>query len=96
MTDYSKLDELGVENINQGDHHRLQYVLKSLAAAEELSNDLTWQTELWDGVTVEELLGALIESDYILGVYHEEIYDQDPDFRLRDNLRVEDTDGGSS
>jgi len=67
------LQDLAPENIGYGDTHRLEYVLEKLADADELSRELVWQSELWEGVTVEELLGALIESDWLLESYREQV-----------------------
>lgn len=83
---YSRLDDLEPENIGIGSTERLEYVLEKLDEADELSRDLVWQSELWENVTVEELLGALIEADGLLEAYREQVYDEyDPDCRIRDS-----------
>lgn len=82
---YTDLDDLGVENISTTSTSRLEYVLESLDDADQLKNELAWRSELWAGVSVEELLGALIEADSVLEAYREEAYeDYEPSFRLRD------------
>jgi hypothetical protein len=45
---------------------RLKFVLERLNKADKLEGELTWKTELWDSVTVEELLGALIKADGLI------------------------------
>jgi len=69
----AELQDLAPQNIGYGDTHRLEYVLEKLADADELNRELVWQSELWNGVTVEELLGALIESDWLLESYREQV-----------------------
>lgn len=75
MKPYTKLDDLGAENISPGSTDRLEFVLEQLAEAAELSDGLDWQSRLWGSVTVEELLGALIEADWVLETYREEVYE---------------------
>lgn len=41
---------------------RLDYVLSSLEEAEQISEDVDWDTELWGNCTVEEVIGALVEA----------------------------------
>lgn len=72
---YTRLDDLEPENISAGSTKRLEYVLDQLAEAGELNDGLDWQTKLWPDVTIEELLGALIEADWLLESYREEVYD---------------------
>lgn len=62
----TSLEELGKGNINYYNTHRLEYVLNKLNGAEELENDLTWSSVVWEGCTVEELLGGLIEAEQLL------------------------------
>lgn len=45
---------------------RLEFVLNQVEAADELENDLEWNTEVVDGLTVEELLGGLGEAKHLL------------------------------
>jgi len=70
---YSRLDDLEPENVSIGSTRRLEYVLETLANADELHRELVWQSKLWKGCTVEELLGALIEADWVLESYKEQI-----------------------
>jgi hypothetical protein len=42
---------------------RLGSVLHSLNAANSISEEVNWQTELWPGTTVEEVIGALVEAE---------------------------------
>lgn len=65
----NRLDPLGTEDIEMGSTDRLITVLKQLEEADELSGDIRQNSELWDGVTVEKLLGALVEADGMLASY---------------------------
>lgn len=67
----SSLEELGVDNIRFWSTKRLKYVLEKLDEADELSRELVWKSELWENVTVEEMLGALIEADRLLARHEE-------------------------
>lgn len=64
MTD--DLTDLRKENIDPSSTRRLEYVLKTLNDADELSGDLTWVSDVWEDCTVEELLGGLIETENLL------------------------------
>jgi len=86
---YSSLDELEPENISSGSTDRLEFVLERLSEANSLENDLVWQSEIWNDVTVEELLGALIEADRLLEHYNEIRYAEDGmkyecDYRIKE------------
>lgn len=63
---YTRLDDLEKKKIATGPTKRLEYILKTLNEADELNGPLCWQTELWEGCTVEELLGGLIEAERFL------------------------------
>jgi len=65
----SSLEDLAKENISPLGTDRLEYVLKTLNDADELEGDLVWKSKVWEDCTVEELLGALIEAEYLLGWY---------------------------
>lgn len=80
---HTRLDDLGQENISPGSTARLEYALDQLAEAEELNEGFDWKTKLWPHVTIEELLGALIEADWLLESYREQTvegYEPDPRF----------------
>ena len=42
---------------------RFGAVLSALDEAEKLHEDVEWRTQLVDGVTVEEVIGALVEAE---------------------------------
>lgn len=63
---YTRLDDLEKEKISKTSTYRLQYVIDSLDRADDLNGDLTWQTKIWGGCTIEELLGGLIEAENVL------------------------------
>jgi len=63
---YARLDDLEKQNISPTSRRRLEYVLRTLNEADELNGNLCWSTEVWDGCTVEELLGGLIEAENLL------------------------------
>lgn len=63
---YTALDDLERELISPYSTERLEYVLKTLDEAEELNGNLCWKTAIWEGCTIEELLGGLIEAEYLL------------------------------
>lgn len=80
---YARLDELEAGNVGTGSTARLEYALDQLAEAEELNEGFDWKTELWPHVTVEELLGALIEADWLLESYREQTVDgYEPELRI--------------
>lgn len=54
---------------------RLQYVIDRLQEADELESDLTWGSDIAEGVTVEELLGALGEAMHLID-YVDELEEQ--------------------
>lgn len=64
---HTALDDLARANIDRASTKRLEYILSSLDEADELNGPLCWQTEIWDGCTIEELIGALIEAENLLG-----------------------------
>jgi hypothetical protein len=71
---HTDLEDLACENVNFGSTDRLEFVLEQLAESDELRPGLQWSTYLWDSVTVEELIGALLEADHVLGLYREQAY----------------------
>lgn len=80
---HTRLDDLGHEHISPGSTARIEYALDQLAEAEELNEGLHWKTKLWDHVTIEELLGALIEADWLLESYREQTVEgYEPDRRF--------------
>lgn len=83
MKPYTRLDDLEAGNVTPGSTDRLEFVLEQLNEAEELADGLDWQSRVWESVTVEELLGALIEADWILESYREETSDgYEPELRI--------------
>lgn len=42
---------------------RLEYVLDTLEGSDGFSEDLGWKTEVTDGVTLEELIGAAVDAE---------------------------------
>lgn len=62
----TSLDELYEGGIERGSTRRLEYVIESLGEAEELSDGLIWQSEIWEALTIEELIGGLLEAQYLL------------------------------
>lgn len=80
---YDRLDDLEAENVSPGSTDRLEFALEQLADADELDSGLDWQSRVWGSVTVEELLGALIEADWLLESYREETgMDYEPELRI--------------
>lgn len=63
MADSLDLTDERKREIQRDSTDRLEFVLESLNDADELSSDVDWQTELWSGCTVEEVLGALVEAE---------------------------------
>ncbi|MCG1002889.1 MULTISPECIES: hypothetical protein [Halobacterium] len=63
MTDSLDLTESKRDKLQGDSTDRLGYVLQSLHEADEISDDVDWETELWDGCTVEEVIGALVEAE---------------------------------
>lgn len=68
-TEYTSLSKLEPNRAN--DEQFLMYVLRKLEEAEQLKHGLCWKCEIWDGVTVEELIGGLLVADHKL--VHEKI-----------------------
>lgn len=54
---------------------RLNYVISQLQEADELESELTWRSDVAEGVTVEELLGALGEAMHLIN-YVDELEDE--------------------
>ena len=69
----NSLEDLGEENIEGLDTYRLEHVIKTLKEAKELKNSLTWSSEVWESLTVEELIGGLLEAENILQMWKEEM-----------------------
>lgn len=72
MDDHTDLEELEwgkLAPVGPHDADRLEYVIEQLEEGDELAEDLTWGSDLVDGVTVEELLGALGEAKHLLEGY---------------------------
>jgi len=67
----SSLEDLAKENISPLETRRLEYVLKTLNEADELEGDLLWKSKVWENCTVEELLGGLIEAEYLFEWYRD-------------------------
>lgn len=98
---YSALDDLSRDTVQQktsfGDRSMLEYVVRTLHDADGLGRDLVWQSEVWDGCTVEELLGALLEAEEMVLEEQEEMqresegYREDAEFGVF-RLAREDTD----
>jgi len=42
---------------------RIEYVLDTLQDADGFNDDITWQTEVVENLTVEELIGALVGAE---------------------------------
>ena len=68
------LSDLGVDEVNTGSTDKLEFVLKKLDESDELAPGLCWSTEVWDDVTIEELIGALLVANYVLGLYREQAH----------------------
>lgn len=51
------------ERLQNDSTDRLAYVLRSLDETDRIADDVDWDTELWDDCTVEEVIGALVESE---------------------------------
>lgn len=62
----TSLKDLAEENIGEFETYRLEYVIKTLKSAEKLENDLSWNFTLWKDLTVEELIGGLLEAENLL------------------------------
>ncbi len=62
----SSLEDLAKDNISEGSTFRLKFVIDSINEANNLKNDLTWNSHICEGLTIEELLGGIIEAENLL------------------------------
>lgn len=65
------LENLAKENIGEYETHRLEYVLETLDNTEILTNNQTGHSTIWKNLTIEELIGGLIEAENLLQRYKE-------------------------
>lgn len=63
MTNSLDLTDERKREIQRDSTERLEFVLESLNDADEISDEVDWQIELWRGCTVEEVIGALVEAE---------------------------------
>lgn len=85
---YVWLDNLEKDSISPLSTRRLAYVLETLDDADRLNEGLNWSSEVWDGCTVEELLGGLIEAENLLMDVRREAAERQ--FRDADGVEVTD------